>query len=230
MSQQFPRRLIDVACHVLTQRPAYHLAAEQVDHHCQEQPAFIGVDVGDVAHPDTVGRGHVELPIQQVGCHRQAVLAVRSDLEALLALGTYAVQLHEPLDALLASPDAPGQQFLPRPGPTVAATGLGVDGSDVDQQRVVAEVATLGRAGRPHEVLVVPGHAGLQHPALHRDRPDAAVSVDEGVLQLCAFAKYAVAFPRMSRSILTRASSARSRLISICSALTTLLLAPLSLP
>ena len=108
--------------------------------------------------------------------------------------------------------------------------GLGVDGLDVHQQRVVAEVATLGRAGRPHEVLVVPGHAGLQHPALHRDRPDAAVSVDEGVLQLCAFAKYAVAFPRMSRSILTRASSARSRLISICSALTTLLSAPLSLP
>ena len=54
--------------------------------------------------------------------------------------------------------------------------------------------------------------------------------LDEGVLQLCAFAKYAVAFPRMSRSIFTRASSARSRLISICSALTTLLSAPLSLP
>src|SRR5665213_508784 len=34
----------------------------------------------------------------------------------------------------------------------------------------------------------------------------------------------------MSRSILTRASSARSRLISICSALTTLLSAPVSLP
>jgi len=56
------------------------------------------------------------------------------------------------------------------------------------------------------------------------------VSVDEGVLQLRTFAKYAVAFPRMSRSILTRASSALSRLISICSALTTLLSAPLSLP
>ncbi len=36
-------------------------------------------------------------------------------------------------------------------------------------------------------------------------------------------AKYAVAFPRMSRSIVTRASSARRRAISICSALTGLL-------
>ena len=36
---------------------------------------------------------------------------------------------------------------------------------------------------------------------------------------------------RMSRSIVTRANSARKRLISICSALTTcLLLAPFSLP
>jgi hypothetical protein len=31
-------------------------------------------------------------------------------------------------------------------------------------------------------------------------------------------AKYAIAFPRMSRSMVTRASSARRRLISICSA------------
>ena len=36
-------------------------------------------------------------------------------------------------------------------------------------------------------------------------------------------AKYAVAFPRMSRSILTRASSARKRLIFICSAVTPVL-------
>ena len=33
-------------------------------------------------------------------------------------------------------------------------------------------------------------------------------------------AQYAIAFPRMSRSIVTRASSARKRLISICSAVT----------
>src|ERR1019366_4710650 len=35
--------------------------------------------------------------------------------------------------------------------------------------------------------------------------------------------QYAVAFPRMSRSIVTRANSARKRLISICSAVTALL-------
>src|SRR5512133_1794795 len=92
-------------------------------------------------------------------------------------------------------------------------------------------MATLGSAGQTNEVLVVPGYAHTQHPALHRDWPDAAVALDKGVLQVDPLAKYAVAFPRMSRSIFTRANSARSRLISICSALTLALLsAPLSLP
>ena len=50
------------------------------------------------------------------------------------------------------------------------------------------------------------------------------------VLHVDAFAKYAIAFPRMSRSIFTRASSARSLLISISSALTNLLSVPASLP
>ena len=54
--------------------------------------------------------------------------------------------------------------------------------------------------------------------------------LNEGVLQLAAFAKYAVTFPKMSSSIFTSADSARSRAISIFSGLTGLLSAPLSLP
>ena len=50
------------------------------------------------------------------------------------------------------------------------------------------------------------------------------VALDEGVLQIDPLAMYAFAFLRMSRSIFTRASSARSRLISICSVLTGALL------
>ena len=74
------------------------------------------------------------------------------------------------------------------------------------------------------------GRADLQYAALHRDRPQAAVLLDEGVLQIDPLAKYAVAFPKMSRSIFTRANAARNRLISICSALTgALLSAPVSL-
>lgn len=38
----------DIARHVLAQRPAHYLTAEQVDHHRQEQPALIGRNVRDI--------------------------------------------------------------------------------------------------------------------------------------------------------------------------------------
>src|SRR5271165_7164656 len=81
------------------------------------------------------------------------------------------------------------------------------------------------------QVFVVTRDAHQQHPALHTDRPDPLVALNKGVLHFWHFAKYAVAFPRMSRSIVTRANSARRRLFSICSAVTSgLLLEPFSVP
>lgn len=47
---------------------------------------------------------------------------------------------------------------------------------------------------------------------------------------MVTFAKHAVAFPKISRPILIRANSARSRAIAICSALIGLLSAPVRLP
>src|SRR6267142_136478 len=76
---------------------------------------------------------------------------------------------------------------------------------------------------------MVSSHAHPQHPALHTNRPHPPVISNKGVLHFGPFAKYAVAFPRMSRSTFTRANSARKRLISICSALT-LLVGPFSRP
>ena len=40
---------------------------EQVDHDRQIQAAFVGPGVGDVGHPDLVGRINLELPVQGVG-------------------------------------------------------------------------------------------------------------------------------------------------------------------
>ena len=159
------------------------------------------------------------------------MIAVGGDLEAPLSLGTNAVQLHELLHALLAHTNASGKQLLSGARPAITASRLGMDDLDVHQQCVVAWMATLGSAGQANEVLVVPGYAHLQHPALHRDGPHPPVALDEGVLHADPFAKYAVAVPRMPGSISTRANSARNRLISICSALTfTMLSAPWSLP
>src|ERR1039457_6570361 len=73
--------------------------------------------------------------------------------------------------------------------------------------------------------------AHQQHPALYTDRPDQLVALNKGVFHFWHFAKNAAAFPKMSRSIVTRANSARKRLFSICSAVTCgLLLAPFNVP
>src|SRR5271156_6037027 len=81
------------------------------------------------------------------------------------------------------------------------------------------------------EVLVIPCHTDSEHAALYSNRPLPAVAANQGVLHFCPLAKYAIAFPRMSRSIVTRARSARKRLISICSAVTAdRLSAPFSVP
>ena len=141
------------------------------------------------------------------------------------------MQLHELLHALLAYTDTACPQFLPGAWPAIVASRFGMYGLDVHQQCVIAQMAALSGAGQAHKVFVVPRHAHFQHPALHRDGPDAAVALDEGIFQIDPFEKYAVAFPRISRSIFTRANSVHNRLISICSALTfTLLSAPWSLP
>ncbi len=73
---------------------------------------------------------------------------------------------------------------------------------------------------------MIAGHTDSEHAALYFDRPLPAIASNQGVLHFCPLAKYAIAFPRMSRSIFTRASSARQRLISICSAVTDLPPAP----
>ena len=62
----------------------------------------------------------------------------------------------------------------------------------------------VGIAGTAHQVRLVAGRAEVRHPALHRDQPQAAVLLDEGVLQIDPLAKQAVGFPGLSRSIFTR--------------------------
>src|SRR6267154_572189 len=125
-------------------------------------------------------------------------------------------------------PGSPWQAALSTPRPAVLALHLGVDRLHMHQQHIVAHSLPLHRARAPAPMRVVPARAHPQHFALHRHRPAPLVAFDPGVLHSHSFAKHAVAFFRMSRSIFTRANSARNRLISICSGLTGLALVPFS--
>ena len=51
-----PHRITDqVRLHVRLHAPTHHLAAVQVNHSRQIQPAFVRGSVGDVASPDSIG-------------------------------------------------------------------------------------------------------------------------------------------------------------------------------
>jgi hypothetical protein len=71
---------------------------------------------------------------------------------------------------------------------------------------------TPGYFAAPRQMLMVARYTHPQHSALPTDRPDPTMSLNKGVLHFWPFAKNAVAFPRMPRSIVTRADSARRRL------------------
>ncbi len=135
------------AMHVRPHRPAHHLAAEQVDHHGQEQPAFLGGDIRDVTRPRLVGRGRSEVAVQQVGRDRQIVPAVGGHHpEAPLAAGTNAVLLHQPLHPLLAYADAALHQLPPDPRPAVGAAMLRIHRADMRQQRRIAQMPATARS------------------------------------------------------------------------------------
>lgn len=87
--------------------------------------------------------------------------------------------------------------------------------ANMGQQRFICHVTPLGNPAPPHAMLVIACGADAEHAALHTDRPDKTMLINKGVSHFWPFAKNAVAFPRMSRSIVTRANSARRRRISI---------------
>src|ERR1035441_9937601 len=126
--------------------------------------------------------------------------------------------LHEPLHTLLADADALSMQFPPDARPAVSSAVGCIHGTNMYQQRLSAQVTTPSDFEATNKVLTVASHTYPQHPTLHADRPHAPIASNHGVLPFCPLAKYAIAFPRMSRSIVARARSARKRLISICSA------------
>src|SRR5271155_5595757 len=111
-------------------------------------------------------------------------------------------------------------QCAPDARPAVSSAMGHIHGADMHQQCFRAQVPTSSDVQASNKVLMIASHAYPEHPALHADRPHPPMASNQGVLHFCPLAKYAIAFPRMSRSIVTRASSARRRLISICSAVT----------
>ena len=134
-----------------------------------------------------------------------------------------------------ADPMSTRHQFPPHLGPAELPFDFCMDGANVRQQCFVAHAfVSTGLTGfggfLASTVLKVAAGAHAQHLAGQGDGPVGFVAGNPGVLHSDSRAKYAVAFFRISRSIVMRANCALRRASSICSALTGLSPAPVSWP
>jgi hypothetical protein len=139
-------RTLSLGCHqqgrrgqlgaqMVAHRPADHLARRQVEHGGQVKPALVRGYVGDVAEPNLVRRGHLEVLSEQVGRNRQAVAAVGGNgAEAARGNAADAVPAHQALDPATTGGATLGAQGGVDPRAAVAAPVLGMQATDVGQQ------------------------------------------------------------------------------------------------
>jgi len=66
--------------------------------------------------------------------------------------------------------------------PAIGAAMFRVHRADMRQQRTIAQVPAMRDLPAPCPVLMKAGRAHLEHPALHANRPDLPMTLDEGIL------------------------------------------------
>ena len=213
----YQQRILDQrSLHVRLQAPAHRLPAVQVQHGSQVQPALVGGDVRGVAALHHVGRCRREAVLHQVRGHWQAVCAVGGYHELSPALAPDTVALHQSAHPLLAHAQAAGQQFAVHARPAVLSAQLLVDGSDVDQQGVVAcrprgpcSVRRVQASHRkyPLALTCITSHISVigQRPFIEKIQTYLAARLAQNIPRL---------FFAMSRSIISRATCALKRAIS----------------
>jgi len=113
---------------------ADNLTVEEVFMTSAVEPAFIGRDIGDVAHPDLVGCFCLKPLVKTVVGNRVCVCGIRRGLELLDLFTAYTKLLSDPSDPADAYPDAVGfkvalQPFRPAglAGPCVGGLYLDVE-------------------------------------------------------------------------------------------------------
>ena len=87
-------------------RPAHHGPREQIDDHCQVQPALSGPDGGDITHVRGIGLLDIEVTISHIRRHRLAVARVGGGLELAPRFDSKVLLAHQP-------PNPPPAHALP---------------------------------------------------------------------------------------------------------------------
>ena len=192
-----------VSCHPGVHRMADHLAGEQILDAGEIEPAFRGRHVRDVGDPGLVRSGRDKRLGQDIRCHRQGMMRFSGRPEPPHLLAAKSQLLTEPLDAPNPGSKAVLAQFGLQPFRAIRLAAAPMGRLDRHLQPRVLLGAHRGAAGAPG---VVPASGYVQGSTQDGERILKTQRRHQCVPGSCAFAKYAVAFFKMSRSIRASAS------------------------
>src|SRR5574343_34235 len=167
-------------------------------------------DVGDISHPHLVRRRYIKVLFQPIGGdHRRAPIAVSTT--TIADLGAQPFLPHQTINAVLAAALTEVTQIVGDLAVAIDATAFQPGVLDQAEQTLIFLGTRRGRIGSPGVVAAgMNGH----HMAQPANRIHRFVGLDECVPYRDSLAKCAAAFFRMSRSSVTRFSSALRRRIS----------------
>src|SRR5680860_320217 len=183
----------------------------QIQDHSQIQPTLARPNIADVTSPFLVRVLGCKVPVQQVRCDIELVIAVRRDLVFARSHNGYAVLAHQTAHTAVPNIQTNLFQLFCHSWATVAAETETELFFDVRQCH---HIRSLPAAGWPTAERTQAAHANIHSLTQARGRKRFPVFFDEPKPHGFWLAKNCVAFFRMSRSSLRMRTSRRSRSFS----------------
>lgn len=139
--------------------PADHPPAERIEDRGYVQPSLRRFQIGDIGHPDLIGRRRPLKQWQQIRSHRLAMPAVRGTrLSPMFLPTTDAALVHEPGTAFFAGINPGCLEIAQDPRRPVIAPALRVEADDlVGQFRIL--LRSSARPRRQPPIISRPAHA-----------------------------------------------------------------------
>src|SRR5690606_23499806 len=172
------------------------------------QPSLLGADVGDVRHPCAIGRSHVELLLQEVLGHQAGAPASIAWPALVTRLRAQTVLAHEPRHTVPATVLTQIPQIMGNLAITINMAAILPALTDEPHEPSILKRTSAVRRTAPG---VVATGVNPEHRTHASYRENGDMIANEGVPHWDCFAKYAAAFFKMSRSSVTRRSSAFRR-------------------
>lgn len=199
-----------------TQCPTQHLSTSQIKYYGQVQPTLQGMDIGNVRDPYLALLPDLKLPIQQVICHRMAMLGISRSHIFSLDFTAQVSLFHQTGYPWTGYPHTQALQVLANSWTAIALLAL-----VMDEPNLLGNLFIFKRPFARHSIepFVITAFAHLQYFTHLLDGKLPSVLGYELVDFPSLLEKMPTAFFKMSRSWRTSSSSRFSRASSLCSGL-----------